>query len=135
MRQLIGKLASRTGLGQMSEGEYRANLSGINIFFGAVLGFVLAGIEKLNSLQFGAVLLCLAGVVVSIMYITGSRHRVAYSAYAIAASLVTPAALDFILKTKDAIPSKVMPTLLAWTLMTILVEFWSRESRDKADEK
>jgi hypothetical protein len=31
------------------------------------------------------------------------------------------------LHTKDAIPSKVVPTLLAWTLMTIAVEFWGKE--------
>ena len=134
MRQMLGKLASRTGLGQMSDGEYRANLAGINMFFGAVLGFVLAGIEKLSSFQFGFVLLFLAAVVISIMFISESRHRAAYSIYAITVSLASPSLIDFTLRTKDAIPSKVLPTLLAWTLMTILVEFWARDSKGKSDQ-
>lgn len=60
----------------MSTGEYQANLSGMNTFFGAVLGFVLTGTEKLNSWQFGVVLLLLAATVISILYISNSRYRV-----------------------------------------------------------
>ena len=130
MRNALKKMASSTGLGPMTEREYRANLTGINIFFGAVLGFVLAGIEKLSSLQFGLVLVLLAGNVISILFISESRHRVVYSAYAIALSFITPGVIDLVLRTTDAIPSKVIPTLVAWTLMTMLVEFWSRDTQN-----
>jgi drug/metabolite transporter (DMT)-like permease len=134
MRQQFGKFVNKLGLGRMTEGEYRANLSGINMFFGAVLGVVLAGIEKLNSFQFGFVLVLLAAVVASIMFISSSRHRVAYSVYAVAMSLATPRLVDLILKTTDAIPAKIVPTLLAWTLMTVLVEFWARDQNSPQDQ-
>lgn len=127
MLQKIGKVVSLFGLGKMSEGEYQANLNGINMFFGAVLGVVLAGIEKLSSVQFGFVLVLLAANVTSIMFISGSRHRVVYAISTVAMSFATPTIIDFALHTKNAIPSKVLPTLLAWTLMTIAVEFWSRD--------
>lgn len=134
MLQKLGKVASAFGLGKMSDGEYRANLNGINMFFGAVLGVVLAGIEKLNAYQFGFVLVTLAGIVTSIMFISGSRHRFLYALYAIAITLATPRLMDLILRTKDAIPDKVVPTLLAWTLMTIVVEFWARERDSPGDQ-
>lgn len=59
----ISKVLSRTGLGPMSTGEYQANHNGLNMFFGAVRGFVLAGSERLDSWQFGVLLTSLAGVV------------------------------------------------------------------------
>lgn len=133
MRKYLSKVATSMGLGRMSEGEYRANLNGINMFFGAVLGVVLAGIEKLNSFEFGFVLLVLAGIVTSIMFISGSRNRVMYSAYALAMSLVAPRLIDTVLRTTDALPPKVVPTVVAWTLMTIAVEFWGRDKSMPGD--
>ena len=43
MWKKFGGIFGKTGLGKMSKGEYQANLSGINTFFGAVLGLVLTG--------------------------------------------------------------------------------------------
>ena len=114
----------------MSAGEYQANVSGMNTFFGAVLGFVLTGTEKLNSWQFGAVLMLLAGIVISILFISNSRHRVAYAIYTLVLALTFPELIDFVFRGNDLIPDKVRPTLIVWTVMTILVEFWSRESDD-----
>lgn len=127
MRKHLSKFVTSMGLGRMSEGEYRANLSGINMFFGAVLGVVLAGIEKLNSYEFGFVLLVLAGIVTSIMFISGSRNRLSYAIYALVLSLLSPRLIDVVLRTTDALPPKVVPTVVAWTLMTIAVEFWGRD--------
>lgn len=127
MLQRIGKVASLVGMGKMSAGEYKANLNGINMFFGAVLGVVLAGMEKLDSLQFGFALMIMAGNVTSIMFITGSRHRVMYAIFTLTTAFMTPVILETVLRSKDAVPNKLLPTLLAWALMTILVEFWGRE--------
>lgn len=63
---------------KMTEREYRANLSGLNIFFGAVLGFVLAGTERMSPLGFALLLTLTASVVVTILYITASKHRLTY---------------------------------------------------------
>ena len=133
MLSKLGKLATVFGMGKMSQGEYRANINGINMFFGAVLGVVLAGMEKLTQVQFGLALLMLAGNVTSILFITGSRHRVVYAIYTIIISLATPSAIDFMLRTKNAIPDKVVPTLLVWTFMTIMVEFWGRDTASPED--
>jgi hypothetical protein len=122
-----GKLLSKVGLGRMSVGEYQASLTGLNIFFGAVLGLVLTGAEKLNGWQFGAVLAAVASVVVSILYISSSRNRVIYSLYAIVSALALPWAVDLVLKGQGILPDKVRPTLLVWTILTIAVEFWARD--------
>lgn len=132
MQNRISTALSRFGLGKMSTAEYQANLSGMNTFFGAVLGFVLTGTEKLNSWQFGAVLMLLAGIIISILYISSSRHRVGYAIYTLVLALIFPELIDLAFRGHDLVPDKVRPTLIVWTLMTILVEFWNRESRDRS---
>lgn len=127
MRKKISAVISRVGLGRLSIGEYQANLNGLNMFFGAVLGFVLTGTETLSSWQFGQILMLLAGAIVSILYISSSKNRVAYSILALAISLTFPELVEFALQSKDLVPDKIRPTLLVWTVMTIVVEFWSRE--------
>ena len=123
----LAKLMGKTGLGRMSAGEYQANLSGLNMFFGAVLGFVMSGTEKLNNFQFGTVLVCLAGAVITILFISSSRNRIAYAALALAFAAGFPEMVEYALRVQDIVPEKIRPTLLVWTLMTIMVEFWSRD--------
>lgn len=115
------------GLGRMTEREYQANMNGLNMFFGAVLGLALTGAEKLNDLRFAVVLAMVAGAVISILYISSSRHRVVYAAYALLVSAVFPEMMGMLLHDPDIVPAKIRPTLLVWTVMTILVEFWQRE--------
>ncbi|MBB4128336.1 hypothetical protein GGR77_003663 [Xanthomonas translucens] len=128
MWKKFGGLFGKAGLGKMSKGEYEANLSGINTFFGAVLGLVLTGTERLEGWKFGVVLGILASTVISILFISGSRHRVAYAIYTLLLALTLPKMIDIMLKGHDLLPDKVQPTLIVWTLMTIMVEFWGRES-------
>ena len=127
MADRVKKLLQRTGLGRMSTREYQANLAGLNMFFGAVLGFVLAGTEKLSSWQFGVVLALLASSVVSILYISSSKHKILYSIVALFYAIVFPELVDLILGGQDMVSDKIRPTLLVWTLMAIMVELWSRD--------
>ena len=126
----IDAVLGKTGLGKMTSSEYQANLNGLNMFFGAVLGFVLTGTETLNTWQFGFVLMMLASAVISILFISSSKHRLAYSIYALIIAITLPELINFILRGDGLVPDKIRPTLVVWTLMTILVEFWGRE-RDK----
>jgi len=126
----IDAVLGKTGLGKMTASEYQANLNGLNMFFGAVLGFVLTGTETLNTWQFGFVLMMLASAVISILFISSSKSRLAYSIYALIIALTLPELIDFMLKGDGLVPEKIRPTLVVWTLMTTLVEFWGRE-RDK----
>ena len=124
------RVLARTGLGRMSSGEYQANLNGMNMFFGAVLGFVLSGTEKLNAWQFGVLLTSLAGVVITVLYISSSKHRLAYSLLALLYAATFPEIMGLLLRSPELIPDKIRPTLLVWIGMTVLVEFWSREKTE-----
>ncbi|MCI2261147.1 hypothetical protein [Xanthomonas indica] len=117
----------KVGLGRMTKDEYQANLNGLNMFFSAVLGLVLTGTERLSAWQFGVALAVLASLVISILFISSSRHRVAYAIYTLVMALLLPKVIDVMLKGHDLLPDKVQPTLIVWTMMTIMVEFWGRE--------
>ena len=132
MQGKMTRVFARTGLGRMSTGEYQANLNGMNMFFGAVLGFVLSGTEKLSSWQFGVMLAALAAVVITVLYISSSKHRLGYALLAVLYAATFPEAMDFMLRSHDVVPDKVRPTLLVWIAMTIMVEFWAREKTEAA---
>lgn len=123
----IRTLLARAGLGRLSTSEYQANLNGLNMFFGAVLGLVLAGTEELGDLQFGVVLLGLSSVVITILYISSSVRRLSYSVLALLYAVSFPEVMAFILRTPHVVPGKIRPTLVVWVLLTIVVEFWARE--------
>ena len=108
----------------MDEGEYRANISGLQIVFGAVLGFVLAGAEAFDAFAFAVLLLATISGVVSILYISASKQRLVYTALALSYGV----ALPFIIKviTGVAAPEKLAPTLLIWTLFQAGIEFAPR---------
>jgi hypothetical protein len=120
-------LPKALGVGRLSTGEYKANLNGINIFFGTVLGLVLTGAERLASWQFGVLLMMLSCVVITILYISSSTRRITYSVLALGYAIAFPEVLDAIFGGQGMVPDKIRPTLIVWTLMTVLVEFWARE--------
>jgi hypothetical protein len=110
----------------MSDEEYRANLNGISIFFGAVLGFVLAGTETLETAGFTLVLVLCSAIVVSILYISSSHRRLVYFLYTAVGIACMPQVVGLIGPAGTALPPKLIPTLAVWTAMTALVEFAPR---------
>lgn len=108
----------------MDQREYRANVQGLQIVFGAVLGFVLAGAEDFEAFDFATLLLITIGAVVSILYISASKRRLAYAALAVGYALLLPLAVARI--TGVEAPEKLAPTLLIWTLFQAAVEFVPR---------
>lgn len=108
----------------MNEREYRANILGLQIVFGAVLGFVLAGAENFDRFDFAGLLLVTIGAVVTILYISASPRRFTYSVLALGYGLALP---WIVLRITDVqAPDKLAPTLLIWTLFQIGVEFSPR---------
>lgn len=110
----------------MSHNEYRANIAGLNIFFGAVLGMVMAGAEALDGRNFAVLLLITAGIVIAILYISASRRRIVYAMLA----GVLIAALPFVfgvLSLGGSLPDKLQPTLAVWALMMTVIEFVPRQ--------
>lgn len=110
---------------RITEGEYKANVDGINIVFGAVLGFVLVGGEGLPMRDFVALLMLSASIVVMIFYLGQSEYKLFYIVLTAASIIAFPyIAEDFF---KLARVPKLQPTLAVWTLMVLLVEMMPRE--------
>jgi hypothetical protein len=117
---------------RMSQREYRANLDGLNIFFGAVIGFVLAGTETLPPWSFALLLTGTAGVIVGILYITSSEHPLVYAALTGLLIAFLPKWLGDSMPAGQHLPSNVQPTLAVWAALTFGVEIMPRR-RDSAD--
>ena len=113
----------------MTEREYRANIEGINIVFGAVLGFVLVGAEGLPVLDFVALLMLSAAVVVMILYLGSSEYKLYYAVL----TAISIAALPFVSEDLFSLAKvpKLQPTLAIWALMVLGVELMPRTSEDK----
>ena len=114
-------------VGRMTQGEYRANLNGLGIFFGAVLGFVMAGTETLSQRDFATTLFFTATLVITILYVSSSPNRIAYAALAAVLIGLFPRILALLLSDGAAIPRNLQPTLAVWLGITLMVEFLPRE--------
>ena len=124
---------------RMTEGEYQANIQGINIVFGAVLGFVLADAGNLPPADFAIVLFVSASAVISILYLAHSEYKLFYGALTAFVVYMVPRILDDPL---DIAPiPQLQPTLAVWTAMVLIVELIPRAAEapnsdtDKTDKK
>ena len=104
-----------------TESEYRANLVGINTFFGAVLGFVIADVQTPGDYEFGLFLTFTAAIVISILYISASPYRLIYAALTILMVLGLPFAVSEV-----DVPVRLQVTLGVWALMTVGIEYFPR---------
>ena len=116
----------------MTAGEYEANIRGMNILFGAVLGFVLAGTTGLPPLDFALVLLLSATTVVLILYLSQSPYKLFYLALAAFMIAGLPHFIELVLELPP-IP-QLQPTLAIWALMVIGVEIMPRERAQTSEE-
>ena len=114
-----------------TESEIRANHAGMNTFFGAVLGFVMAGTERLDALEFASVLFLVSGVVISVLYVSASPYKLAYAVLTLVFIAILPRVVDPMLDAGEHLPDKLQPTLLVWTLLSILVEYLPRRPDDR----
>ncbi len=109
-----------------TESEYSAHLAAMNTFFGAVLGFVLAGTEQLDQFEFAIVLMFVSGIVISILYVAASPHKLVYAVLTVAMIALLPFAIGPMLEPDEQIPDKLQATLYVWTLISISVELLPR---------
>ncbi len=123
------KLLSRlTNSLAASPDEHRANLNGLNMFFGAVLGFVITGIEQIEGIQFAVVLALCSAIVMCILYVSASRNRWIWAAVAAVFILAIPRFMP----DGMAAPQKLQPTFAVWLLLTVFVEVSPRQKRQAA---
>ena len=117
------------GWSRIDEDEYRANLNGLNTFFGAVIGFVLADVTTRNPLQFAQVLLVTSGVVVGILYVSASGRRWWYAAL----NLLIILALPRVVPPAEGDVTRLQITLAVWNLLAVGVEaLWAWQKRRDA---
>lgn len=115
---------------RMSAREYRANLEGLNIFFGAILGVVMTDIGDVPPLVYAVVLTSVASFVITIIYITASNQRRTYAIYAALAlgglwSVAHRFGEQYGLSGTH-VDRRVIPTLAVWLAMTVMIEFAPR---------
>jgi hypothetical protein len=109
-----------------TESEYAAHQAAMNTFFGAVLGFVMAGSERLDSFEFAVLLMFVAAIVISILYVSASPHKWMYAVLTLGMIAILPRTFAPILDKGEHLPDKLQATLLVWTLISIAVEFLPR---------
>lgn len=114
------------GWRRLTHAEYRANLNGLGIFFGAVLGFVMAGTETLGTRDFAFTLFFTATLVISILYVNSSANRIAYALLTAGLIAVMPLVLDAALPPGAQIPPRLQPTLAVWLAIAVIVELLPR---------
>ena len=117
-----------------TESEYRANLAGLNTFFGAVLGFGLAGIDQLDVFEFSYLLFIVSGIVISVLYVSASKHKLIYSLLTLAFIYMLPQVFEPWFDEGEKLPEKLQATLAVWAIMSIFVEFLPRRP-DEAETK
>jgi len=110
---------------RITEREYEANINGMNIVFGAVLGFVLAGAEGLPPADFMFVLFVSALAVIMILYLGSTDYLLFYGLCAGALIFALPLILDEEFETKP-IPY-LQPTLIVWAIMVTVLELSPRQ--------
>ena len=113
---------------RMTHGEYRANVQGLNILFGAVLGFVLADASAMPLENFAIVLAVSAGTTVGVLYLQESDHKLFYAGLNIFILSLMPGLLDRL----DAPPNldRLVVTFAVWAAMVLLIELVPRQRDD-----
>ena len=114
------------GVLKMTEGEYRANISGMNVVFGAVLGVVMGRLDTLPPADFAALLFVAASVVVVILYVGSSPHHILYALLAAGCIAALPWAYGRLLGPGREPPELLQATLAVWLAMLVLVELLYR---------
>ena len=113
---------------RITQGEYRANVQGLNILFGAVLGFVLAGVSAMPLENFALILAVSAGATVGILYMQESDYKLFYAGLNIVILSLMPGLLDRL----DAPPDldRLVVTFAVWAVMVLLIELVPRQRAD-----
>ena len=109
--------------------EIEASIQALNIFFGAVIGISLAGIEEVPMVSYLAILVMTAAVVMMILMVSNSHRRLWHAVSMVAVlgmlwwlTVIDPADSPFI----EHLPERLLPTLTVWATMALLTEFAPR---------
>ena len=114
----------------MTHEEYKANISGLNIFFGAILGVVMADVTISSALEYSLLLAIIASYTIMLLYISASKHRLLHAAMSTAVLLYAwyNIYIGSGFQGVDTVwlEQRLLPTLSVWLFMIIFVEFIPR---------
>lgn len=124
----------------MTYSEYKANISGINIFFGAIIGVVMAELSLQSPITYSLLLIQVASFIVLVLYISASKHRLYYFFFSVSILLVTWIKVsnrdEFYGIDVVWLENRLLPTLSVWLFMIASIEFFPRDvSKPKNGEK
>ncbi len=113
---------------RVTPAEYKANVDAMNLFFGAVLGVVMANTDHLDAVAFALTLFVTATIVVSILYVASSERRVAYALFSAILIGFLPRILEKITEVPDAAPAHLQPALAVWLGFVVFTELLPRKA-------
>jgi len=119
---------------KMSHKEYQANLTGLNIVFGAMVGVVMGGVQDMAAFDYSLFLALVASFVITLLYISASKRRIAYALLAGGILLLAWTNLglteDMLEIDPELMEQRLLPVATVWFLFTIFVEFMPRGKPD-----
>ena len=114
----------------MSHKEYEANMAGINIVFGAMVGVVMGNVNEMGAFDYSILLALVASFVITLLYISASKHRIFYAGTAAAllvSSWFSAAEIEALLNIDpDLFEQRLLPVATVWFLMVSGIEFSPR---------
>jgi hypothetical protein len=115
----------------MTHGEYAANKSGLNIFFGAIIGVIMADVESLGAAQYSILLVATASLVVTLLFIGASRRPLIYFLVAAFFLFSVYGSMERYESelgvSAQWIANRYLPVFAVWLGMLAVVEFAPRE--------
>jgi len=112
--------------------EYKANISGINIFFGAIIGVVMAELSLQSPVTYSLLLILVASFIILVLYISASKHRLYYFFFSASTLLLTwiKASNNDEFYGIDTVwlEHRLLPTLSVWLFMVTTIEFLPKET-------
>lgn len=115
--------------------EIEGSIQALNIFFGAVIGISLAGIEDIPTWEYTLILVVTAAVVMTILLVSNTHRRVSQTASMVVMLVVTYFVFHSPSVENDLqlfVPEKLFPTLVVWAAMAVSTEFMPRYSEEEA---
>jgi len=123
----------------MTHDEYKANINGLNIFFGAILGVVMADANISSALEYSISLVVIASFIIMLLYINVSEHRLLYAVSAVLILLVVWFKIyqggQFASIDNAWLEQRLLPTLSVWLGMIVVVEFYPKSSSGTSKDK
>lgn len=129
MRNKFGNLSNYL---KLTRKEYDASINALNLFFGAVIGVNLGGIEEIELQQYVALLTTTSTAVTTILFVSYSERRY-WSIFLMLLALFGLWKLGNQEQLYE-LPPKLLPTLGLWAGIALLTQFSDIVEDDESEK-